>query len=659
MYLTLGDSNSSYYHTHASIQKNRNQIRSFVLPNGDQITNPNAITQALTDAFVNRFSSDDRVTFDSDHDFALLDPIISVADNNFSTSTVLEDEIKNDVFDSSPDKSPVLGQIIHPLQGAFVPDRLIQDNILIAHEVFQAFRSKSGPNGWIVIKLDMEKAYDRLEWSYIFTTLDKLGFSPIWIGWIEECISSSSFSVLVNGVPGEKFFPSRGIRQGDPISPYLFILCAELLARLLSSAANSPTKPVGVPVGKTGIRVPFLTFADDTMIFAKANNYSCLVIRQILDKYCSMSGQMVNYHKSAFQCTGNVPANEKRDFANILGMIESNSLGDYLGCPVITSKMTKETFTPVLNKTINQLPKWKANTLSQAGRSVLLQSNLASKSNYQMQSFLLPKHILENLDKTYKIFFWNKDHLNKSPNLIGWERICKPKAAGGSGFRTAEVSNHALQMKLLWRIIKDDNNLWVCLVRKHYIKNSNLFTIKVSKSASWQWRNLLRLRDTFKKGLRWHLGDGKSIRFWSDNWVFQYPLSSIIVPTPRTETYFVDHCILDSGRWNTQVLLSLVPPHIVAHIVSIYIPSEPQLDSLIWGLTADGEYSVKTEALLAQGILPASAEKVQHCFREANKLADFMAHCGHTFQDLHYCTLPFDFDLSLCIRKDVLGWPPH
>lgn len=90
-----------------------------------------------------------------------------------------------------------------------------------------------------------------------------MGFSTKRTEWIKECITSTSFSVHVNEVPGDKFSPSRGIRQGDPISPYLFILCAELLARLLSSAANSPSKPIGVPVGKSGIRIPFLSFADD------------------------------------------------------------------------------------------------------------------------------------------------------------------------------------------------------------------------------------------------------------------------------------------------------------------------------------------------------------------------------------------------------------
>ena len=112
------------------------------------------------------------------------------------------------------------------------------------------------------------------------------------------------------------------------------------------------------------VRVPFLTFADDTMIFAKATNYSCLIIRQILDKYCKMSGQLVNYHKSSFQCTSNVSSETKSSFESILGMREVSDLGEYLGCPIISTRVSKETFSSITSKTLSRLPKWKANSLS-------------------------------------------------------------------------------------------------------------------------------------------------------------------------------------------------------------------------------------------------------------------------------------------------------
>ena len=98
---------------------------------------------------------------------------------------------------------------IHPLQGAFVPERLIQDNVLFAHEVFHSLKKKSGSQGWLDIKLDMEKAYDRLEWNFIFKVFEKLGFCEHWVGWMKECIIIVSFFVLVNGIPCEMFSPSH------------------------------------------------------------------------------------------------------------------------------------------------------------------------------------------------------------------------------------------------------------------------------------------------------------------------------------------------------------------------------------------------------------------------------------------------------------------
>lgn len=125
----------------------------------------------------------------------------------------------------------------------------------------------------------MEKAYDRIEWNHVFMTLEKLGFHPIWIKWIEECVSLESFSILINGISGDRFVPSRGLRQGDPLSPYLFILCAELLARQLHVYCFNNAKKLGVKIGRYGIKVPFVTFDDDTMIFRKANTESCNIIK--------------------------------------------------------------------------------------------------------------------------------------------------------------------------------------------------------------------------------------------------------------------------------------------------------------------------------------------------------------------------------------------
>jgi hypothetical protein len=122
---------------------------------------------------------------------------------------------------------------ISPYQSAFVPARSIQDNTIMAHELFNVINSKKGRGGLMAIKIDMEKAFDRMEWNFILAILSKLGFHPTWVNWVRICITSPSFSILINGSPFGKFSPARGLRQGDPLSHFLFILGTEVISRLL------------------------------------------------------------------------------------------------------------------------------------------------------------------------------------------------------------------------------------------------------------------------------------------------------------------------------------------------------------------------------------------------------------------------------------------
>jgi hypothetical protein len=127
---------------------------------------------------------------------------------------------------------PLLKKIISPHQSAFLQGRSIHDNSILAHELFHSMKKKRGRGGLMALKLDMEKAFDRLEWSFLAKVFSCLGFSAHWIQLIQQCISTVSFSLLLNGSPFGKFFPGRGIRQGDPLSPFLFILGMEALSRL-------------------------------------------------------------------------------------------------------------------------------------------------------------------------------------------------------------------------------------------------------------------------------------------------------------------------------------------------------------------------------------------------------------------------------------------
>ena len=185
---------------------------------------------------------------------------------------------------------PLLDQLISPVQSAFIPGRSIHENILLTHEVMHKFRKTKGKHAWVALKLDMEKAYDQLEWPFIRACLQQLGFHSKWINWVMECITTVSYSLLVNDESTGFITPSRGIRQGDPLSPYIFILCMEALSNTLFRESALTKSGIGIKLSAGVERIPCLLFADDCLLFCQVDNNHCLRLNQVLDTFCSNSG---------------------------------------------------------------------------------------------------------------------------------------------------------------------------------------------------------------------------------------------------------------------------------------------------------------------------------------------------------------------------------
>lgn len=194
---------------------------------------------------------------------------------------------------------PVLQDVISETQSAFIPGRVISDNVFITHEVLHYLKgSGATKNCSMVVKTYISKAYNRLEWSFIRTVLERMGFCDTWVSWMMQCVTTVHYSFLLDNEVMGKVIPQRGIRQGDPLSPYIFILCGEVLSGLCTKTQIKGLLP-GLKVAQQCPKINHLLFADDTMIFTKTDPQSCSTLMEIFHEYEQGSGQMINAQKSS------------------------------------------------------------------------------------------------------------------------------------------------------------------------------------------------------------------------------------------------------------------------------------------------------------------------------------------------------------------------
>ncbi|XP_071714226.1 uncharacterized protein [Rutidosis leptorrhynchoides] len=259
-------------------------------------------------------------------------------------------------------------------QSAFIKGRNILDGALIANETFnflKHYRLKS-----LIFKVDFEKAFDCLNWDYLMEIMEIMGFGSKWRGWILSCLKSASVSILVNGSPTSEFKLERGVRQGDPLSPFLFIIAAEGL-NVLTKRAVLTKRFLGVEIGSEKILISHLQYADDTIFFGEWSILNLRNLFKLLKCFELSSGLKVNYLKSTLYGVG-IEEAEINKMASLFGCKSSSFPFTYLGLPV-GGKMNKlESWNPVLDKFSKILSDWKARTVSYGGCLTLVKSVLNS-----------------------------------------------------------------------------------------------------------------------------------------------------------------------------------------------------------------------------------------------------------------------------------------
>ncbi|KAL0286732.1 UNVERIFIED_CONTAM: hypothetical protein Sradi_7141400 [Sesamum radiatum] len=278
----------------------------------------------------------------------------------------------------------VLPLLINYSQNAFVPGRSISDNILLAQELLAGYNQTRLPER-CTLKVDIQKAYDSVEWDFLLEVLTLFNFPTHFINLIEQCVSTASFSVSLNGAIHGFFKGGRGLRQGDPMSPYLFVLVMEVGSALLRYRVQNATQfQYHWKCKELGLLN--LCFADDILLFCKADIPSVKVLTETLSEFATFSGLKVNPAKSQIIFSRAVQQ-QRQQLLDCVGFQEGSLPIKYLGIPLTSSRLTIADCRPLIDKVDTRLAGWNHQNLSYAGRIQLIKSVLSTLHTYWASVF--------------------------------------------------------------------------------------------------------------------------------------------------------------------------------------------------------------------------------------------------------------------------------
>ncbi|GJZ50150.1 RNA-directed DNA polymerase, eukaryota [Tanacetum coccineum] len=376
----------------------------------------------------------------------------------------------------------------------------------------------------MIFKVDFAKAYDSVRWDYLMEVLQAFGFGPNWCKWVRGTLSSAMASVLINGSPSEEFAFYRGLKQGDPLAPFLFILIMESL-HLSFSCTVSDGLFTGLRLTDS-MTISHLFYADDAVFIGEWSDSNMENIVKILNCFFLASGLKINMQKSHIMGVG-VADVLIQQVASSIGCAIMKTPFRYLGVLVGNNTLRCSAWTDTIHKLRSRLSKWKVKTLSVGGRLTLLKSVLGASPIYNLSIYKAPITVLKEMERIRSNFFKGSDSNDRKISWVSWDKVLASKKVGGLGVSSYYALNRALILKWVWRFVSQDGSLWFRVIQAVY--GSSLETHQVHMTSLWC--SILReLNVLVLKGFdllahcKKRIGDGNNTSFWRDPWVGDQPL---------------------------------------------------------------------------------------------------------------------------------------
>ncbi|XP_074283704.1 uncharacterized protein LOC141608241 [Silene latifolia] len=500
----------------------------------------------------------------------------------------------------------VTDSLIGQNQNAFLPGRLISDTGFLGHEILSYNNQRrSGTRCFGAIKLHMNKAFDRVSWPFLFHVLKLFGFPKAFRKLIKSCVKTVSIQVLINGTPSTRMFPQCGLRQGDPISPYLFILCMEILSLMIVKAEELRFIE-GIKLSRNSPTISHLLYADDALLCFRLTPSACESLRDILTSFTAFSGQMINHQKSYIKFSPNTPDDFREHVTDILRVPSKQNFGIYLGVPIDLGRRKTAAFQFILDNLTSKILSWGSAHFSQPAKLMLINTILIASFAHVAAILPIPLQITTRINYLIDLFWWKQNQNKRAQHWLSPGHSRPKNQKCGLGIKNARIVSQALLAKTFWRCHHHQASLISSVLRPKYRKD---FPIpeKISKysASSFAWKGVVKNTYLLREGFAWKFGDGNLINIKNDDWILGTKPN--LKPKFRSHPITFADLLLDSTHWNKQIIFKFFETVSARQICSLELPPEPMDDFVYWKFTEDGRYSTCSGySFLLQNCLPSS-----------------------------------------------------